>query len=79
MQASRVDLNKHWRNGHKRIDKLQASLAARIPKSWPAEMGKGFLEKIAGLLSAAFAAVSPPKVCVANPLFLGAHTSPDLY
>jgi hypothetical protein len=54
-------MGKEWRNGQKRADKLHASMAARIPKSWPADMGKGFLNKVVGAVVTAYASVPPPK------------------
>lgn len=35
LQASRAELRAEWKDGMSRADKLRASLAARLPGSWP--------------------------------------------
>ena len=54
-------MDREWRNGQRRSDKLRRSLASRIPKSWPQEMTTLFLNRLADSVNAAFND-APPKV-----------------
>lgn len=54
MQETRAEMDREWRNGQRRSDKLRRSLASRIPKSWPQEMTTLFLNRLADSVNAAF-------------------------
>ncbi len=53
-------MDREWRNGQKRSDKLRRSLASHIPKSWPPEMTSLFLNRLSDAVSTAFNEASPP-------------------
>ena len=60
LQEARAEMQREWRNGQKRCDKLRASLDSRIPKSWPSEMTAIFLDRVTDAVITAFNETGPP-------------------
>lgn len=60
LQAMRVDMEKQWRGAQTRGQKLRASLATRLPRSWPPEVASMFLAKAESTVAAAWRAAPPP-------------------
>ncbi|CAL8469922.1 g9464 [Coccomyxa elongata] len=57
---ARAEMQREWRNGQKRCDKLRGSLESRIPKSWPSEMTAMFLNRVTDAVVTAFNEAGPP-------------------
>ena len=53
-------MEKQWRAGQTRAQKLRASLATRLPRSWPPEVAAMFLNKAESTVMAAWHSAPPP-------------------
>lgn len=60
VQEARAEMQREWRNGQKRCDKLRGSLESRVPKSWPSEMTAMFLNRVTDAVVTAFSEAGPP-------------------
>ena len=67
LQASRVKLLEPWQGPLSRLDKLKASLAARLPASWPPARRDAFLVGIGTVVTAAWIGANPLKGVAAAP------------
>ena len=56
-----MDMEKQWRGGQTRAQKLRASLATRAPRSWPPEVAAMFLNKAESTVVAAWRSAPPPQ------------------
>ena len=54
-RADRVDLQSHWRGGLTRLQKLHASLVARLPESWPSHLRENYVGGVLRYLAGAWA------------------------
>ena len=66
MQASRVKLLDPWQGPQSRLDKLSASLAARLPASWPPARQEQFLAQVVAVVTAAWSAAAPDKKAITD-------------
>ena len=53
-QASRTELQSEWREGLSCVDKLRASLAARLPPAWPEAEARAWAQSAADVALAAW-------------------------
>ena len=61
-QASRVKLDERWRTTPTKTQKLCASLEARMPASWPAEVRHSLLGRMHSVVTDLWQSIRPAKV-----------------
>ena len=52
--ADRVDMKEQWRDGLTRLQKLEASLVARLPEGWPRHMKESYVGGVLRYLTGAW-------------------------
>ncbi len=55
-----------WQGPQSRLDKLKASLVARLPASWPLTRREQFLTQVGSVVTAAWSAAVPDKKAITD-------------
>jgi hypothetical protein len=54
MQSTRAEMKEVWRDGQTKIEKLKASVATRLPLSWPEKISRQFFLQMEAAVTAAW-------------------------